>query len=94
MFTCETDGGVSGWRINGTLLEDLPSEIKSDVEISVSTTAEGTTVESLIVPARAKFSGTKIQCLVLGFDGSAESENVTLKVQGMVAYCEFYSVQP
>ena len=82
VFTCETDGGFSGWRINGTLLQTLPPEIERDIKVSVSTTAEGSRVETLTIPARAEFNGTKIQCLVLGFGGFAESENVTLRVQG------------
>ena len=83
MFTCETDGGVSGWRINGTVRQTLPPEIERDIEVSVTTTTEGSTVERLTFPGRAEYNGTKIQCLVLGFGGSAESENVTLTVQGI-----------
>ena len=83
-FTCETDGGLSGWRINGTVLQELPPEIENDIEVSYSTTAEGSTVENLTIPARAEYNGTNIQCLVLKIGGhSAESENVTLTVQGM-----------
>ena len=83
MFTCETDGGFSGWRINGTQLQDLPPEIRNDVVISVTNTAEGSTVENLTIPARAEYNGTRVQCLVGIFGGpSDESENVTLKIQG------------
>ena len=83
MFTCETDGDFSGWKINGTLLQDLPPEIESDVMVSGTNTPEGTRVESLTIPARAEYNGTKIQCLVQKFGGgSAESENVTLNIQG------------
>ena len=83
MFTCETDGGVFGWKINGTLLEGLPPEIRSDVMISVTNTPEGSTVESLTIPARAEYNGTRVQCLVGIFGGSSdESENVTLEIQG------------
>ena len=84
VFTCETDGGLSGWRVNETLLQDLPPEIHSDLDVSVSTTAEGSTVETLTIPARSEYNGTRVQCLVLGFGGSAESESVTLRVQGTV----------
>ena len=84
VFTCQTDGGLSGWRINGTLLEDLPPEIVSDLDISESNTAEGSRVEVLTISARAKYNGTRVQCLVLGFGGSAESENAILKIQGSV----------
>ena len=84
VFTCETDGGVSGWRINGTLLSDVPSKIRSDVMISVTSTPEGNTVETLTIPARAEYNGTEVQCVVLGFGGSAESKNVTLNIQGII----------
>ena len=91
MFTCETVGGFSGWRINGTVLQDLPPDIERDIEISESNTAEGSTVETLTIPARAEYNGTKVQCLVLRFGGgSAESENVTLTVQGIYSSSECY----
>ena len=83
-FTCETDGGLSGWRMNGTLLEDLPPEIHSDLSVSVTNTAEGSRVEVLTIPARAEYNGTRVQCLVLGFGSFVESENATLKIQGTV----------
>ena len=83
MFTCETDGGLSGWRINGTLPQDLPPEIESDVMVSGTNTPESTRVEVLTIPARAEYNGTRVQCLVQKFGGgSAESENVTLNIQG------------
>ena len=84
MFTCETDDGFSGWRINGTLLQDLPPEIESDVDVSETNTARGTRVENLTIPARAEYNGTRVQCLAVSLTGSsAESENATLKIQGM-----------
>ena len=83
-FTCETDSGLSGWRINRTLLQDLPPEIRSDLRVSVTSTAEGSTVEVLTIPARAEYNGTRVQCLVVTYfgGGSSESENATLKIQG------------
>ena len=83
VFTCETDGGLSGWRINGSLLHDLPSEILSDLDALVTSTAEGSTVESLTIPARAEYNETRVQCLVVTFGGGySESDNATLKIQG------------
>ena len=83
MFTCETDDGLSGWKINGTLQNRLPPEIRNDVMVSVTNTAEGSTVEVLTIPARAEYNGTRVQCFILGFDGGlAESENVKLNIQG------------
>ena len=82
LFTCETNGGISGWRINGTVLQDLPPDIECDMRVSGSNTAEGTRVQRLTIPARAEYNGTRVQCLVLGFGGFAESGNATLKIQG------------
>ena len=83
MFTCETDDGFSGWRINGIRLQDLPPEIRSDVMVSVINTPEGSTVETLTIPARAEYNGTRVQCLVVKVGGSSdESENATLNIQG------------
>ena len=83
VFTCETDGGLFGWRINGTRLQTLPPEIRNDVMVSVTNTAGGSTVERLTIPARAEYNGTRVQCLVGVFGGSSdESENATLKIQG------------
>ena len=83
MFTCETDGGLSGWKINGTYLPDLPPEIGNDVIVSVTNTPEGSTVVNLTIPARAEYNGTRVQCLVVTVGGGlAESENVKLNIQG------------
>ena len=81
-FICETDGGLSGWRINRTLLQDLPPELRSDMCVSGTNTAEGSRVKVLTIPARAEYNGTRVQCLVVTFGGSSESENATLKIQG------------
>ena len=84
MFTCETDGGIPAWKINGTLLNDLPPEIHGDIEVLVTHTAEGTTVEELIIPGIVGYNGTRAQCLVGTLGGStAESETVTMRIQGI-----------
>ena len=81
VFTCETDVGLPGWKINGTLLQRLPPEIERD--ISVTEIVNGSRVEVLTIPARAEYNETRVQCLVGIFGGSSdESENVTLKIQG------------
>ena len=86
VLTCETDGGLTGWRINGTLLTDQ-LDLRSDLVISETNTNERTTVQNLTIPARAEYNGTKFQCVVLGFDGFAESENATLMIQGIQILC-------
>ena len=90
MFTCETVGDVTTWRVNGISLESLPPEIRSDVVVSVTNTDEGTVVEELTIPARAEYNGTRVQCLVGIFGGSSdESENATLMIQGMLCICRY-----
>ena len=85
VFTCETRGTFSGWRINGILTEDLPLPVHHDLEFSSTGTDEGTTMLKLIIPATAEYNDTKVQCLTgVYFNGSlAESGTVALKVQGI-----------
>ena len=84
VFTCETDDGIPAWKINETLVNDLPPEIRDDIEVVVTNTAEGTTMEELIIPGRVGYNGTRAQCLVGIFGGStAEGETVTMRIQGI-----------
>ena len=55
-------------------------------------TANGrSTVESLSIPAKAEYNGTRVQCLALSLDGSsAESENVILEIQGTIVQLCYY----
>ena len=86
VFTCETDGGLSGWRVNGTLLQNLQPEIHDDLKLSMVNTANGSTVENLTIPAKNIYNGTAVQCLVLAFGSpSINSEHAILKIQGMLA---------
>ena len=86
MFTCETVGGVTTWRVNGIILESLPPEIRNVLVVSPTSTSEGTIVEELTIPARAEYNGTRVQCLVGIFGGSSdESENATLRIQGNIS---------
>ena len=84
VFTCVTRGGQSGWLVSGTLLEELEQnspEIRSDIQ-AVSNTSAGMTMETLTILARAQYNGTRFQCAVLTFSGSARSDNATLTIQG------------
>ena len=88
VFSCETVGDVTTWRVNGTLLENLPPEIHNELVVSGTNTLDGTRVEELTIPARAEYNGTGVQCLVGIFGGSTdESENATLKIQGIACMC-------
>ena len=83
VFTCETDGGLAGWRLNGTILEDLSPEIHDDLEVSTLNTAQGSRVENLTIRARAEYNGTRVQCLVIVFGSpSVNSRSANLKIQG------------
>ena len=94
MFICETDGGVSGWEINGTLSGDLPPTVASDLEFSATITDEGTTLLKLTIPARAEYNNTRVQCFVVKLGDppvEVESETAILKVQG-ITYVSIYSI--
>ena len=83
MFTCETVGGILSWGVNGTQREVFPDEIRRDLMILSETINDGgSTVQSLTIPARAEYNGTRVQCLVFSLSGSDLSENATLLIQG------------
>ena len=85
VFTCETDSGLPGWRVNGTLLHDLPPEIRSDLVVLETNTDESSTLEQLTIPARAEYNTTKVQCLAVTFSSLEESENGTILIQGVTS---------
>ena len=81
-----TRGGQSGWLVNGTLLEELEQnspEIRDDIQV-VPNISAGSTMEKLTIPARAQYNGTRFQCAVFALTGSLQSENATLKIQGIL----------
>ena len=83
MFTCETVGGTPVWIVNGTQREVHPAEIRRDLIVSETITDDDTTLENLTIPARAGYNGTIVQCAVLTFGGSDQSENATMTIQGI-----------
>ena len=83
VFTCETDGGLPGWRVNGTLLHDLPRQIREDIHIEERNTDHHTTIEIFTIPAKAGYNETIINCLSAEIGGLfVESETAILKIQG------------
>lgn len=83
MFTCGTRGGSADWLINGILFDMLPPEIRIELDVTDTITGDGR-IGELTIPTRTDFNGTVVQCVVLTLTGlAAESENVTLKIQGM-----------
>ena len=56
--------------------------ILSDLVLSEST-SEGVVLQTLTIPARAQYNGTRVQCLSVIFGGPlVESDNATLTIQG------------
>ena len=81
VFKCKVNGGVSFWKVNGTPFNNLELEIRRDLTIpQQQNTEEGNILIQLIIPAKAEYNGTRVQCVIVG---SQESENVTLNVQGI-----------
>ena len=81
MFECEFIGDSSFWRVNGTSFNRLELELRNDLMIpGQQNTEEGNILIQLIIPGRAKYNGTRVQCVVSG--SQEESGNVTLNVQG------------
>ena len=85
-FTCETIGGNLGWIVNVTQREVHPPEIRRDLVASEIVIDGGITAGTLTIPARAEYNGTTVQCAVFTFDGSAQSENATMNIQGIFAH--------
>ena len=44
---------------------------------------DGSTLETLTIPGRTEYNGTRVQCAVLKLGGSVQSWNSTLSVQGI-----------
>jgi hypothetical protein len=80
VFTCETRGGSTVWRVNGTQREAFPPDVLRDLVTSDITTPGGVFVTNLTIPARAQYNGTRVQCLSVLFGNSAESEIATLNI--------------
>ena len=92
VFTCETVGGTLVWIVNGTQQEVHPAEIRRYLVVTETITDGGTTLENLTIPARAEYNGTRVQCFVGIFGGSAvQNENATLRIQGIsdTSFCSY-----
>ena len=83
VFTCETADGSLVWVVNGTQRDVHPPGIRNDLIISEIPTEGDNKQETLTIPARAEYNGTRVQCAVLTFGGSALSDNVTMTIQGI-----------
>ena len=84
---CEVNGGVASWRVNGTLYNSLPVELRDDLDIFQEDSDDdaGNEILTLTIRGRAKYNGTRLQCVTGNFGGDIrESENATLIIQGIV----------
>ena len=78
VFTCVIHGPYY-WRVNGTSLGRLPSDISDDLGTYQETDDNEKII--LTIPGRAEYNGTRVQCVVVGGN---DSENVTLTIQGII----------
>ena len=82
-FTCETVGGNLVWVVDGTQRGVHSDDVRSDLGVLEIDTDGGTTLGTLTIPARTDYNGTRVQCAVLTLDGSVQSENATMTIQGI-----------
>ena len=62
---------VTGWYINGTLLQDLPPDIKGQIDVHDENTPYRTRIENLIIFYDKTFNGSKVQSTVVSFGNSS-----------------------
>ena len=93
VFECEVNGEFAGWRVNATPFNSLPSEIREDMDTDRELSDEGNELLILIVPGRAWYNGTTVQCItgIIGGGAVLETETATMKIQGIVIY--YYYLQ-
>ena len=65
--------------------------LRRDLMVSEIDIDGGSTLETLTIPARAVYNGTRVQCAVFTFGGSDQSENATITVQGICHMTAQYS---
>ena len=80
VFSCESNGSYSGWRIWGTVSTD---QLRNDVSVSFVAMTANIVTEQMTISARSEYNGTRIQCLTWGVRSSIEeSEIAILYIQG------------
>ena len=85
VFSCEINGGLPGWRVNGTIYDNLSPEIRTDLMTDNNLSDNGYTLLTLAIPAslRAKYNETTVQCVTFNIElEQTESEIVSFKIQG------------
>ena len=83
-FTCRSRNAPSfAWRVNGTFLSQLDPSLHADLDTEQETVGDNE-LYTLTIPARAKYNGTMVQCVVF-VPGREfrECGNATLIIQGI-----------
>ena len=83
IFSCEINGGVETWIVNGTSYNSLSSEIRTDLMTVNGVSENGCILLTLTIPARAEYNETTVQCASYNIElEPTESEIASFKVQG------------
>ena len=80
--------------MNDTAIDDLPREIRDELETD-SVTSAGFDFFTLSIPGRVEYNGTTVQCVSNGRNGPGvvESKTAHLKIQGVVSKMLLVCVQ-
>ena len=69
-----------------TAINDLPASLRDDLVMEHVTSGE-IGLFALVIPARAEYNGTRVQCVAESDDGhSVASDTAILTVQGTLYY--------
>ena len=82
-FACSTSGSTMEWLVNGSTIDHLPDQVKSDIEIDFQQNNFGHHFSTLKIVGAAEYNGTKIQCFIEDGDRSGVA---TMYVQGIHSY--------
>ena len=83
------DSSTTYWRLNGTDYDDLPSDVQFDLIIS----STSTDLEVVLIIARAKYNGTRVECVAENNDGdSIVSDTATLYIYTRYINTEYKSI--
>ena len=82
VFTCVIHGASLYWKVNGTAFTSLERDVRDSIDTTQVTVGENEEF-NLIIPGRAEYNGTRVQCVTVYEGGEKESENATLRIQGI-----------
>ena len=80
------------WRVNGTDLNSLPSDIRDDLDTDQETVGEDEEF-ILTITGRAEYNGTRVQCVTGRGGDERVSDVATLNIQGIIhdIVCALYA---